>query len=328
MSNQHIYPVPLTRRTLVQWLAAALPLAVGGDGSAHAQAGPEHPGNGIPVDPTAKELKHYQMQWIDPIREGPAETAFALFPTPSRGVGTQGSYRIYLPPNYASDSGPRYPVIYWLHGGFGSSREGAPAVAKVSRFIRAGLMPPVILVLPQALPSGWYCDSKDGARPIEQVIVYDLVNHIDSTYRTRAESSYRWLEGMSMGGFGTLHLGLKHPEVFGRLSAVAPAILHDMALEPAIRTADTFFGDEAYFRALGPWTLALANAPRIRRSSKLRVLSGGADTRLVAVLREFDANLKSLDIPHEFVEVPGAGHDYQAITDGLGDKYADFWRLS
>jgi len=318
---------PLTRRDLIGWVAAALPLAaaITGRASARNRASAAAAGGSFPIAPTAAELKTYQQQWIDPIREGLTTTTFALYPTPSRGEGTEGSYRIYLPPDYAGDAQARYPVIYWLHGGFGSSREGAPAVEKVNRFIRAGLMPPAIVVLPQALPSGWYCDSKDGARPVEQVIVYDLVSHIDKTYRTRAEARYRWLEGMSMGGFGTLHLGLKHPEVFGRLSAVAPAILRDMRLEPPIRTQDTFFGDQAYFKAVGPWTLALANAPRIRRTTKLRVLSGGADSRLVAALRDFSAMLTSLDLPHEFVEVPGVGHDYLAITAGIGDRYPAFW---
>jgi enterochelin esterase-like enzyme len=310
----------MTRRELLLVAAQAVATAPLLTSSARAQA--------PPAEPSAAELSVLETQWIDPIREAPGPTTFQLFPTPSRGPDTQGSYRLYLPPSYATDTAKRYPVLYWLHGGFGTSREGLPAVSRIDRLVRAGLMPETIVVLPHALPVGWYCDSKDGARPVEQVMTYDLVRHVDSTYRSLAEPRFRWLEGMSMGGFGTLHLGLKHPEVFGRLSAVAAAILHDMSLEPAIRTADTFSGDEAYFKAVGPWTLALANCPKLRKVSQVRVLSGGADTRLVGVLREFSQLLQSLAIPQIFGEVPGAGHDYMQIVNGIGDApYSAFWKL-
>jgi enterochelin esterase-like enzyme len=279
-----------------------------------------------PPAPTDAQLGTLEGQWIDPVRDAPGPTAFRLFPTASRGAGTEGSYRVYLPPGYATDSGRRFPVLFWLHGGFGSSREGLPAVARIDRLVRAGAMRPTIVVLPQALPVGWYVDSRDGARPVEQVVSVDLVRHVDATYRTLPEPRFRWLEGMSMGGFGALHLGLKHPRVFGRISAAAAAILQDLALEPEVRTADTFFGDAAYFRAVNPWTLALANCAELRRSSRVRVLAGGADTRLVAVLEGFAQLLAALDIPHELDLVADAGHDYEQIVGGLGDaRYAAFW---
>lgn len=93
-----------------------------------------------------------------------------------------------------------------------------------------------------------------------------------------------------------------------------------------MRTADTFFGDTAYFKAVSPWTLALANCARLRKSSHVRVLSGGADVRLIEPLRSFASLLESLGIPSAFAEVPGAGHDYEQIVGGIGDhNYASFW---
>lgn len=312
-------PLAWTRRDALGLIVAAGPLATGLVGPTDAQMG-------APPLPSASQLNEYENQWIDPVKSGSAGTDYGLYPTPSRGKDTQGSYRIYLPPQYAAAPAERFPVIYWLHGGFGNSREGAPAVERLDRAIRAGTMPPHIVVLPHALPGGWYVDSKDGARPVEQVLAFDLVRHVDSTYRTRAEARYRTIEGMSMGGYGALRLGLKYPQIFGRVSAVAPSILKDMGQEPPERTQDTFFGDQRYYDAVGPWTLALANCPEVRRTSRLRLLSGAADERLVPTLREFDALLKSLNIPHEFVEVARAGHDYRAIVDGLGGGYFAFWK--
>lgn len=38
----------------------------------------------------------------------------------------------------------------------------------------------------------------------------------------------RGIEGMSMGGYGALHFGMRHPALFGASSSVAPSILPDL----------------------------------------------------------------------------------------------------
>lgn len=100
-------------------------------------------------------------------------------------------------------------MIYWLHGGNGSSRQGAWAAEQIDRGVKSGLMPETIVVLVQGLPIGWYVNSKDGKRPVENVIIKDLIPHIEATYRTINRREARGIEGMSMGGYGALHLGLK-----------------------------------------------------------------------------------------------------------------------
>jgi enterochelin esterase-like enzyme len=276
-------------------------------------------------DPT--DIAAFEKLWFDPIREELAPTTTALYAQPSRNEpGAQGSYRLYLPPAYEAEPERRFPVIYWLHGGNSNSAQGSFAAERIDGAIRAGKMPPVILVAPQALPVGWYVDSRDGSRPIEQVLVHDFVAHVDSTYRTIPEASARTLEGQSMGGYGSLHLGLKYPRLFGRISAIAPSMLRDMSLEPDERVANTFFGDQEYFTAVSPWTLLRANAPELRRLSRIRLLAGLADERLVPAAREFAAIAKEIDVPLEYREVDGAGHGYQEIVDPLGDAYFAWWQ--
>jgi enterochelin esterase-like enzyme len=267
-----------------------------------------------------------ERQWIDPVAEDQGITVFRRYPQPSRDEpGAEGSYQLYLPPGY-DDAELRYPVIYWLHGGFGDSRQSRPAIERIDKAIRSGAMPPVIVVSPQALPIGWYLDSKDGTRPVEQVMVRDLVRHVDTSHRTVAAPAARFIEGFSMGGYGALHLGLKYPDVFGRVSAMGPAILSDMSLEPEERIANTFFGDHDYYRAVHPRTLLLANAPQLRRATRVRLLLGTQDGRLADAVREFAAALADLAVPHEFHEIDGAGHDIAQTIDGVGDRYFAFWR--
>lgn len=284
-----------------------------------------------PTVPTDEELAGYEKQWIDPNPTDGDLTTFHRYAQPSRDAGESdagGSYQLYLPPTYDDDPQAQFPVIYWLHGGLANSHQVADAVERIDRGIREGLMPPTIVVAPQALPIGWYVDSKDGARPIEQIIVHDLLDHIDATYRTVATAEGRTLEGFSMGGYGALHLGFKYPRTFGRLSSICPSILKDMSLEPWQRTRNTFFEDQAYYEAASPWVLARGNCHEIRQHVKVRLMSGSLDERLIAVNRELDGVLAELEIPHQNFEVEGADHEYPDIIDGIGDAYFAFWRDS
>ena len=268
--------------------------------------------------------------WIDPKTSPPAGTLYKLYDTPARGENTQGSYLIYLPPSYNTDATRRYPVIYWLHGGFGYQTEASNiAVAPFASAMSAGKMPETILVMPQALPSGWYVNSKDGSRPVENVLVKDLVPHIDATYRTIADARARCLEGMSMGGYGALHLGLKYPTLFGVISAVAPAIHESISEEPEIRTADTFFGDQAYFEANSPWGIVKnSSAAIVAANPTIRILGGSNDTGLEPDLIRFDQYLTSVGIKHDWLEIQGAGHDYTEIyINSPTDPYL-FWKTA
>jgi len=53
----------------------------------------------------------------------------------------------------------------------------------------------------------------------------ELVRYIDSHYRTIARRDSRGLFGHSMGGYGTLRLGMKHPDVFSAIYAMNPCCL-------------------------------------------------------------------------------------------------------
>jgi enterochelin esterase-like enzyme len=276
--------------------------------------------------PSAARIAELPEQWVDPVTDAPPGTTYHLFETASRGKGTKGSYLICVPPSYEKEPARRYPVVYWLHGGFGNARQGAWTVEHLDRGIRSGLVPETIIVLAQALPVGWYVNSKDGKRPVEDVVIKDLIPHIDATFRTLARRESRGIEGMSMGGYGALHLGMKHPNLFGAISAVAPAILRDLSDEPKERTFDTFFDDEAYYDANGPWALARENAAALRRGCVIRLLAGDQDARLRSAITSFAELLTQLGIPHQFSEVKGVGHVYKDIVGGLGDEGFAFWR--
>ena len=108
--------------------------------------------------------------YIDPIALDLGGTKYRLYPTPVRGADTHASYRVYLPPDYETNTRRRYPVIYFLHGRSVDSKRPITAgyIARVDAAIRSGVMPPTIVVLAQGLNTGWYVDTEDRQYPISR----------------------------------------------------------------------------------------------------------------------------------------------------------------
>jgi enterochelin esterase-like enzyme len=256
----------------------------------------------------------------DPDTRAPSGTLYRTFR--SATIGGPASYLLYLPPDY-EQSDARYRVVYWLHGLNGTQRDGAASfVPHLDRAIRAGLTPPTIAVLVNGLGDSRYYDSFDGRRPVESVIVRDLIPHIDSEYRTHATRASRAIEGFSMGGFGAAHLGFKYPDLFSAVSIMAGALLDDESAKGApdlITTPSLFkkcFGTLEYFHAGSPWVVVRDNAARIRGRTQIRMAVGDNDA-LCGRNRRYHELLKDLNIAHEFTILPGVGHDPEAIYAAL-----------
>jgi S-formylglutathione hydrolase FrmB len=59
----------------------------------------------------------------------------------------------------------------------------------------------------------------------ESYVAIDLVAHIDGRYRTLAKRESRGLAGHSMGGYGTVRIGMKRPDTFAALYAMSSCCL-------------------------------------------------------------------------------------------------------
>lgn len=138
---------------------------------------------------------------------------------------------VYLPPSYGRDTARRYPVLYLLHGAtslpqewIDSTYDGFDLRVAMDSLIAAAATPEMIVVMPDAnnaLEAGFYANSPATGN-WEDFVVHDLVRHIDDRYRTERRVSRRALVGHSMGGFGALAIGFKHPNVFGLVYAISP----------------------------------------------------------------------------------------------------------
>jgi S-formylglutathione hydrolase FrmB len=144
---------------------------------------------------------------------------------------------VYLPPSYVKSPNQRYPVVYFLHG----YSVGVEAYMKLLNLpeladsaIAAGARE-MILVLPDAFTvySGSMYSNSPTTGNWEGFLSRDLVAYIDSHYRTVADRNSRGLSGHSMGGYGTIRVGMKHPEVFSALYAMSSCcLMNNPALPP------------------------------------------------------------------------------------------------
>ncbi len=78
------------------------------------------------------------------------------------------------------------------------------------------------------MPEGgesFYINSFDGHERYEDFFIKEFIPAIDGKYRTIARREARGISGVSMGGYGSLHLGMRHPDVFGSASAHSAALI-------------------------------------------------------------------------------------------------------
>jgi S-formylglutathione hydrolase len=154
---------------------------------------------------------------------------------------------VYLPPGYAKNRTKRYPVVYLLHGFDADHRafvKGAYQNLNIrismDSLIRTGVVREMIVVTPNAqnvFDGSFYANSVTTGN-WEDFIVRDLVGYMDRRYRTVRSRTGRGLAGHSMGGFGTLRVGMRHPETFSAIYALSPCCLHlsDSLDSAAIKT--------------------------------------------------------------------------------------------
>ena len=150
------------------------------------------------------------------------------------GDPTEQSAAVYLPPSYDVSPARRYPTLYLLHGFLGNNRawtkggyQGMSLQPLMDEMIKSGKIREMIVVAPNgwnAYRGAFYTNSSVNGN-WEDYIFRDLVQNIDANYRTIPKAESRGIAGHSMGGYGAVTLGMKHPDVFSAVYALSPCCL-------------------------------------------------------------------------------------------------------
>ncbi|HEY7191661.1 MAG TPA: alpha/beta family hydrolase [Vicinamibacterales bacterium] len=203
---------------------------------------------------------------------------------PSATLGGERIFAILLPTNYA-ESEQRYPVLYLFHGGGQDhtafmARTGFPAMARQHE---------MIVVMPAA-DRNYTSQSSEAQARYHDFVASELVDYVDSHYRTIASQQARAIGGISMGGRIAIMTALQHPARFGLVGGFSPAVRQDA--EEAVQKAE---GSVTYF-----------------------YVSCGTRDSLLPANREFVAQLTQHHIAHDFKEIQGGEHAWNVWDPELG----------
>jgi len=245
---------------------------------------------------------------------------------PSKILGHPVGYCVLLPPSYETEKTRRYPVLYLLHG-LGDNEQ---------MLIRSGGFNLVedlwdrhqlgeFLIVTPAADASFYVNSRDGHHRYEDFFVQEFLPLFEERYRTRAERTSRGIAGISMGGYGALHLAFRHPRIFGSAGAHSAALIENLPVinsvdsqQPArVRILGDVFGspvDPVFWKQNDPLTIV-----RTADLAGLHVYfdcGSEDDYGFDAGARALDKLLLSRRIPHEFHLYPG-GHNWTYFAEHL-----------
>ncbi len=164
----------------------------------------------------------------------------------SETLGRSYVYNLYTPDGYDAST-QRYPVLYLLHGASGTEnswiRQGS-LQETADRLIQAGLIPPLLVVVP-ADPNFWWADSREEAA--QTALITELIPHVDASHRSIAAREGRAIAGYSAGGFGASNAALKYPELFSAAAALSPAVYDPVPPQSSSATRIGIFQSEGRF---------------------------------------------------------------------------------
>jgi predicted peptidase len=210
-------------------------------------------------------------------------------------LAEEGGYIMVGPMGYNSGGWYGAPARY--NGGGPGGRRGANGAN--------GAPPPG--AAPQAPPAG----RAAGPPPAGGTAITDLTKLHEASEKDvmnvlelirkefNVDANRTYLMGHSMGGAGTIYLGVKYASIWASIGAEAPATA------PAGLTPDTYSLEPA------------KNIPMI-------IVQGDMDTLVpIAGTRLWIEKMKELKITHQYVEVAGGDHG-SVLTTGAPDIFAFF----
>ncbi|MBI2821715.1 MAG: hypothetical protein HYX74_05775 [Acidobacteria bacterium] len=253
----------------------------------------------------------------------------------SKVLGRPVNYSVYLPPSYAGGASD-YPVVFFLHGlGEDERRWGERGGKEIlDRLIAEKKVGEVVLAIPDG-GRGFYTNSYDGGQKWEDFLVQEFIPFIEGAYRIRPGPKWRALSGSSMGAYGAMKIGMKHPDMFSSVSAHGAVLIDRFpeTVEPGTRQARYLeilegpFGKpfhREYWESENP--IRLAEHVEHFKNLKLYFDCGDRDRYgFDAGARVLHELLEKKGFPHEFAILPG-DHGWEFLRK-YGDRSLEFhWK--
>ena len=239
----------------------------------------------------------------------------------SQVLGAQIPYCVLLPPSYDHEESRRYPVLYFLHG-LGDNEQmfvRSGGWSMTEDLWEGGKMGEYLIVTP-AGDASFYINSHDGRHRYQDFFITEFIPYIERHFRIRGDRDSRGLAGISMGGYGALHIAFAHPELFRSVSAQSPALINTMpsfTIRDAegtvrLRLLGEVFGsppDQAFWDRNSPITLAKTAD---LKGLKIYLDCGSED--------DYGFNIGTAEL-HKILSSRGVAQDYHIYPGGHNWSY-------
>lgn len=248
-------------------------------------------------------------------------------------LGKDVNYAIYLPPDYDA-SKRNYPVVYLLHG-YSDDHTGWVQFGQIGALADKAIadqkIPPMIIVMPDGGVS-WYINDYQKKVRFEDMFFQEFIPEIENTYRITRKKEFRGIAGLSMGGFGSFYLSLKHPDMFAACAPLSSGIFTDKEItELPDDQYNTYFGpvygtNKGKARLTDLWRATnildvIKSIPEANKKSVRIYMDCGDKDFLIRGNCETHLLLTDLGIPHEF-RVREGEHNWEYWRTGIIDGLA------
>lgn len=233
--------------------------------------------------------------------------------TTAGAAGPDIDFSVYLPPEYATSGGRRFPVVYHLHGITGAHDGsgqliGVPESHEIA--VALGFVEPVIIVFPDGYYDSFWADTAGGLLA-ESDVIDAIIPYVDSHFRTIPNPRHRIVQGFSMGAFGAAKFAAKFPDLFGAAVLYDGAFLTwpNLVIDHPSVAATHFAGSEAYFDEFSPYAQVAENASLLQ-ATPFRQVAG----KIIAANDRFRDHLLANDVPLSFISTY-EDHFLQPVLD-------------
>ncbi len=143
-------------------------------------------------------------------------------------LGGPVDINVYLPAGFDAASDTKYPVVYLLHGLYGTYKDWATTGHMkdvVDELVASGEIVPMVIIMPNAgdpdIHNNWNGYFNMPGHLYEDFFFQELIPTVEARYKIYGDKQHRAVMGLSMGGGGSTVYAQRHPDMFSSCYAMS-----------------------------------------------------------------------------------------------------------
>ncbi|MEJ8803198.1 alpha/beta hydrolase [Pontibacter sp. H249] len=215
---------------------------------------------------------------------------------------------VVTPKSYKKKKNGPYPVLYLLHGYGGNFSNWLKVPPQKNLLQSMADKYQVIIVTPDGGKSSWYYNSPvDKSSQYETFVTRELLQLVDSKYKTIKEKQGRFISGLSMGGHGALYLAARNPQLYLAAASMSGSVnVAAIDRKNLLESIEAVIGPKAENQQLYEQHSIVHMVPQLKQSNLQFMIDCGIDDFLIEDNRELHRRLVAEKVPHDYIERPGA----------------------